>query len=369
MRILRLVLGWSFSLLFGLFALSMFLLGNWIPALLLLVILLLCLPPMTRLVRRQLELAIHPGLRVFLVITLLFLVLRGVDSGEAATIYRSPAVRARMMMIYEAKMKEWPVPYESRFLQTRYGAVHVLASGPEDAQPLLLLHASGVGSWSWKENVGPLSRHFRVYAVDLIGDAGRSEYYSLENTLKNRLDQAALYREITDKLNAPKAHVVGASEGGFVGTNYALYAPDRVGKLVLLAPMGYRGSVSSILRITVAQLFPLRPVQAAAVRWAFGESEAVRAEVEEWFTLLLSGVSPVKVPPLPLSKEERSSLPVPVLFVFGERDALLGDPWEASRLVRDIPNAQVRVVEAGHLMAAEIPGEINDLLLEFLLTE
>lgn len=369
MRILRLALGWSFSLLFGLFALSMLLLGNWLSALLLIPVLSLCLPPVTRLLRSELDLTLHPGLRALLVIALLFLVLRGVSSSEADSIYRSPEVRTRMMMIYEAKMREWPVPYESRFVQTRYGSVHVVACGREDAEPLLLLHASGAGSWSWKENIGPLSDHFRVYAVDLIGDAGKSEYYDLDDTLKNRLDQAALYREITDKLGVGRAHVVGASEGGFIGTNYALYAPDRVDKLVLLAPMGYRGSLSSVLRMTLAQLFPLRPVQTATFRWAFSESETVKAEMEEWFMLLLSGVYPVKVPPLPFKAEARASLEVPVLFIFGERDNLVGDAWEAARIVENIPNAQARVVDAGHLMATEIPDEINALLLEFLLQE
>ena len=369
MRILRLALGWFFSLLFGLLALSMLLLGNWLSALLLILVLLLCLPPMTRLLHTELELTLHPGLRALLVVALLFFVLRGVSSSEANSIYRSPEIRARMMMIYEGKMKEWPVPYESRFVQTRYGSVHVLACGPEEAEPLLLLHASGVGSWSWKENIGSLSEHFRVYAVDLIGDAGKSEYYDLNETLKNRLDQAALYREITDKLGVQRAHVVGASEGGFIGTNYALYAPDRVEKLVLLAPMGYRGSLSSVFRITLTQLFPLRPVQTATFRWAFSDSERVKAEMEEWFMLLLSGVYPVKIPPLPLKAEERANIAVPTLFVFGERDNLVGDAWEAARMIENVPYAQARVVDAGHLMAAEIPEEINTLLLEFLLEE
>lgn len=369
MRFLRLLVGWFFSLLFGLLALSMLLHGNYLPALLLSLMILLCLPPLTRLLRTHLQMSLHPGLRAFLVVILLFLLLRGVDSTEATSIYRTPEIRARMMMIYEAKLKEWPVPYESRFLHTRYGSVHVIACGSEEAEPLLLLHASGVGSWSWKENVAPLSEHFRIYAVDIIGDAGRSEYYNLEHTPKNRLEQASLYREITDKLDIPRAHVVGASAGGFIATNYALYAPDRVERLVLLAPLGYRGSLSAIARITLAQLYPLRRVQNATFRWAFGENDTLRSEVEEWFTLLLSGVYPVKLPPLPISMEERASLQVPTLFVLGERDNLLGDPREVSRLLTSIPNAEVRVVEAGHLMAAEIPEEINNLLLSYLLEE
>lgn len=365
MRYLRLFLGWLFSLFFALLALSMFLLANWVSALLLLLILLICLPPMTTLLRTQLDWTLGPTVRVLIVLGLLVFVVRGLPTGEATSIYRTPDVRARMMLIYEEKLKEWPVPFERTFVHTRYGAIHVIASGPEDAPPLILLHPSGVASWSWRASIAELSNHYRTYAIDLIGDAGKSEYYDLRKTVKSGLEQAELYKEITEKLGVQRAYVVGASEGGFVGSNYALYAPDRVEKLALLGPMGYQGAVGAIVRITLAQLFPLRPVQELTIRWAFSESEIVEAEMGEWFMLLLSGVYPVKVPPLPFTPSERRSLQVPVLFVFGGRDRLVGDPMSAAELVRDVPNSRVELVEAGHLMATERPEEINRLLLDF----
>jgi pimeloyl-ACP methyl ester carboxylesterase len=48
-------------------------------------------------------------------------------------------------------------------------------------------------------------------------------------------------------LGIEKAYVVGASEGGFIGTNFALYTPERVEKLALLGPMGYSGAFQSVL--------------------------------------------------------------------------------------------------------------------------
>jgi pimeloyl-ACP methyl ester carboxylesterase len=230
---------------------------------------------------------------------------------------------------------------------------------------MLLLHASGVGSWSWKYNVGELNRTYRTYAIDLIGDAGKSEYASLANTMKTGRDQAELYTEITDKLGVAKAYVVGASEGGFIGSNYALYHPERVEKLALLGPMGYAGATKSILRITFAQFFPLKPIQAGTFRWAFSSSAKLEEEFGEWFPLLMSGVFPEKVSPLPLSAEQRQAIEVPVLFVFGQRDNLVGDPGKARELVQDIPDVRVEIVEAGHLMGAEVPEQVNALILEF----
>jgi len=281
------------------------------------------------------------------------------------SVYKSPEIKARFMEMYDEKMQEWPVPYEDLFVDTSYGKVHVIVSGPKDAPPLLLLHASGVAGWSWKYNVEELSQHYRTCAIDLIGDAGRSEFTSLDHTMRDGQDQAELYTEITDKLGVEKAYVAGASEGGFIGTNYALYHPERVEKLVLLGPMGYSGATQSVIRIMLATFFPLKPIQDSTFSWAFSDSVVLKEDFGEWFRLLMTGYKPAKVIPLPFSAEERQSLQVPVLMVLGTRDNLVGDPDVARALVQDIPDIRVEVLDAGHLMAGEKPEQANALILEF----
>ncbi len=261
-------------------------------------------------------------------------------------------------------MKDWPVPYESVYLDTFYGKAHVIVSGPKDAPALLLLHASGVAAWSWTYNVETLSQHYRTYAIDLIGDAGRSEYDSLENRMHDGQDQANLYTEITDQLGVEKAYVVGASEGGFLGSNYALYAPERVEKLVLLGPMGYAGATQSIMRIMFASLFPLKPIQESTFHWAFGDNPKLDEALGVWFRLTMSCV-PQKVAPMPLTPEQRQSIQAPVLFVFGEKDNLVGDPAKATALVQDMQDVRVEVLDSGHLIGAEQPEQANALILEF----
>jgi pimeloyl-ACP methyl ester carboxylesterase len=177
-------------------------------------------------------------------------------------------------------------------------------------------------------------------------------------------DQAELYTEITDQLGVEKAYVVGASEGGFIGSNYALHAPERVEKLVLLGPMGYAGATRSIMTIMLAQMFPLKPIQESTFRWAFSNNPKLEAAFGEWFRLFMS-CFPKKVAPLPLKPEARQSIQVPVLFVFGERDNLVGDPAKATALVQDMQDVRVEVLDTGHLVGAEQPEQVNGLILEF----
>ena len=360
-----LTFGWLFSVIFAVLTVSMLLMNNWLPAAALLLVVLLVLPPISSLIKARFGWPISLLLRFALIAVLLFVFAKLLTGGQRTSIYSSPEIEARFIELYDEKMKEWPVPYEDVFVDTGYGRVHVIVSGPEGAPPMLLLHASGVAAWSWKHNVEELNKGYRTYAIDLIGDAGKSKYADFQNIMKTGRDQAELYAEITDKLGVEKAYVVGASEGGFIGSNYALHFPERVEKLALLGPMGYSGALKSSLRIMFAQFFPLKPIQNNTFSWAFSDSAELKEEFGEWFPLLMSETFPAKVTPLPLSAEQRQSLEVPVMFVFGERDNLVGDSQAAKALVQDIPDVRVEIVEAGHLMGAEIPEQVNALIKIF----
>lgn len=258
--------------------------------------------------------------------------------------------------------------HEEVFVDTQYGKIHVIASGPEDAPPMMLLHASGVAGWSWKFNVEELSQYYRTYAIDTLGDVGKSEITNFDHVMENGKDQADLYAEIADKLGIEKAVVVGASDGGSLASHFAIHYPERVEKMVLMGPMGYAGANESIRRIMFAQFFPLEPIQKATFKWAFSDSEDLINEFGEWFTLTLTGYTggAIRVSPSALSPEQRQSIEVPVLFIFGTRDNLVGDPEEAKALVQDIPDVSVEIVEAGHLMGGEVPDVCNELILDFV---
>ncbi|NRF94544.1 hypothetical protein HQN89_26925 [Paenibacillus frigoriresistens] len=83
--------------------------------------------------------------------------------------------RRTFIQAYDRTLQEWEVPVESKYLDTSFGKTHVLISGPEDAEPLILLHGFGFSSTMWIENVKPLSERYCIYAVDFIGDINKSE--------------------------------------------------------------------------------------------------------------------------------------------------------------------------------------------------
>lgn len=83
----------------------------------------------------------------------------------------------------------------------------------------------------------------------------------------------------------------------------------------------------------------------------------------------MTGLNNIKIMPSSLSAEQRQSINVPVMFIFGTRDNMVGDLEAAKALVQDIPAVRVEIVEAGHLMGGEIPEECNQLILDFFAKE
>jgi pimeloyl-ACP methyl ester carboxylesterase len=264
-------------------------------------------------------------------------------------------------------MMEWPTPYETRHIDTEIGSVHVIINGPEDGPPVFLFHAGAIASWSWKYNVGSLNQIHRTYAVDAMGEAGKSKLYDIDDHTRDGKEIAELYIEIADSLGIEKAHIIGASYGGFIGTNLALYAPERVEKLVLIGPMGvtpYTGS--TIIKILLVSFFPFDPVQRAFAEWMIDKDTPVAGEILEWMNIVFDGVRAREAGPVTFSQEQLSRLSMPVLLILGNRDNLVGDPAKVREYVKVIPDLQTEELDSSHGIWMEKPNQVNRLVLDFI---
>ena len=182
----------------------------------------------------------------------------------------------------------------------------------------------------------------------------------------NAFEKERLYTEIMDSLGVQKACFIGASQGGFISTNIALNTPERVEKIILCGPMGYTGTNTSVLRILFTTMFPVKPIQESATRWAFGNDQKIQDAVGKWFQLILEGVISRQARPQPFSQEQLQRLSMPVLLLLGSRDGLVGNPENAKQHVQCIANVQVEILDTGHLISAEKPDQFNKLVYDFI---
>ncbi len=282
------------------------------------------------------------------------------------TIYNSTEFEAKLMAIYDSRLKQWPIPYNSIFLDTSYGKVHVIISGPKDAPPVLLLHAAGMSASSWLYNIEGLNLHYRTYAIDNIGEVGKSALNDLDSFPNDGKALNDLYTEISDKLEVGNAYVIGASNGGFIATNYALYSPERVKKLVLLGPMGVTPATdSTIQKIEQSALPDTQLSPEDMLRWALGDNPRVLEAYGEWFGLVMGGTRPRVAAPIPFAPEQLQTISCPVLLILGEKDNLVGDPTKVKELAQNIPDIQIEILNSGHLISADQPYIVNNLIYEF----
>jgi 4,5:9,10-diseco-3-hydroxy-5,9,17-trioxoandrosta-1(10),2-diene-4-oate hydrolase len=137
----------------------------------------------------------------------------------------------------------------SRFAETaadgpgRGLRLHYHDAGPADPHaggnlPVVLLHGGGPGATAWSNfgrNVGVLSRSFRTLAVDQPG-FGRSDKWAEHPQYFTH--SAGGLAGLLDALGLEKVHLVGNSLGGGTAVRLALRHPERVGRMVLMAPGG-----------------------------------------------------------------------------------------------------------------------------------
>ncbi|MCY4498652.1 MAG: alpha/beta fold hydrolase [Rhodospirillaceae bacterium] len=98
-----------------------------------------------------------------------------------------------------------------------------------DGPLVLLMHGFPEFWWSWRKQIGPLSRQFRIVAVDMRGFNESEKPATGYDTATLATDM----RDLIDRLGGP-AYVAGHDWGGIVAYQLAMDWPDRVRKLAIL---------------------------------------------------------------------------------------------------------------------------------------
>lgn len=91
-----------------------------------------------------------------------------------ANIYKSAEGERAVRERYLEVLKHWPVANQHLRVPTREGETFVVSCGAENARPLLLFHGAAANSAMWMGDVSVWAAHFRVYAIDMIGEPGLS---------------------------------------------------------------------------------------------------------------------------------------------------------------------------------------------------
>ena len=259
-------------------------------------------------------------------------------------------------------------------VNTSYGQTFVRISGPDSAAPLVLMHGVGGNSLQWMPNVESLSKHYKVYTVDNVYDNGRSIPGKI---MTDANDYVSWLNELFDALGFhDRINMVGLSYGGWITAQYALKFPNRLEKIVLLAPVGTVAQLSPgwiVRAISVA--IPLKFFSRNFVYWlaedAVNSGKKSRALIEEHVDETFMAVRSFKakrmVNPSVLTDEELQSIKIPTLFMVGENEKIYSPHEVLERLNRVAPQIQTKLImNAGHDLTIVQAETVNSLIIEFL---
>lgn len=282
-------------------------------------------------------------------------------------IFKSAEAEATFLAAYDNAMTLWPVPYERLDVNTPYGSTHVIVSGPDDGPPVVLMHCALMTSAIWSPIIGELSADYRTYAVDVMGDIGRTVPTRPPTTEAEAADWLAT---VFDQLGFDRAGVVAWSFGGGTATNFAMRYPERVERLALLAP--FKPFIQQGKGFLYGFLPFLSPSRRMAKRFEgkmcfkddFGHPEHSEILYQRYRCahLILK-----VVPPRVFTDLEFRLLTMPTLLLVGRQEYLYDGPASVERANQVLPNGRAELLEdCNHAIVSDQTKLVTQRLLDFL---
>nr|WP_235871257.1 alpha/beta fold hydrolase [Rhodococcus spongiicola] len=271
---------------------------------------------------------------------------------------------------YDRVLAKWPVDVTSIDLASIYGTTHVNMCGPLDAPPIVLLPGAGATSTVWFRNVAALATRYRVYAIDLIGDSGRS--IADGQRLLSVDDLMSWLHAVTEAAGLMNFGLVGHSYGAMIALSYALREPDRVRKLALLDPNScFAGMRASYLARAVPLLVrPTEKRERNFIRW---ETNGQQID-EDWLDLLACGAAHFPkaktiVPKRP-KRSELEDLAVDTTVILAGGSKVHDSGRLATDIGESIPRLRATAVDGAthHTMPMSPAAELNEALIKALST-
>ncbi|WP_458752608.1 alpha/beta fold hydrolase [Sphingobium xenophagum] len=274
-------------------------------------------------------------------------------------------------------------PFEQNYIKADGLRTRYVDAGPKDAPVLVLLHGTG-GHWeTFCQNIPVLSSQYRCIALDMMGCGFTDKPdkpYEVPGYGKHVV-------ATMDALGIKKASFIGVSLGSWVSAHIAVFYPERVEKVIMIASAGLRldlpGGEKSSDQVSQARRNSARDPSWDNIRRVLlqlvrdpltmlDDMIAVRQvvysdpEIEKIMPRMLTLSDPKYRPNSIIPKDKWSSIVAPVLIcsAVDDKDFFYETGQE---LLGIIPNVkEVEFNNTSHWTHFEDPDKFNKVALEFL---
>jgi 3-oxoadipate enol-lactonase len=242
-----------------------------------------------------------------------------------------------------------------------------------EGTPLIMIHAGYLNKKMWDKQFSEFAKKFKVIMYDArMHGLSQSE----PDTFSNDKD---LYL-LMEKLNIPKAVIMGISMGGYTAIDFTLAHPEKVIGLIPVSSglTGYDFTDSTSLKynsmMQKAQSYE-EAVEYIQRCWTDGPyrtpdqvDSVIRNNAKRWYlatvTHLKNDVIEKRLDPPAINR--LTEIKVPTMAIVGNLD-IPGIIEIADMIVRDVKGAQkVTIKGAAHLVNMEKPEEFNRIVIDFI---
>lgn len=259
--------------------------------------------------------------------------------------FKTQQGRDEVLKYYDMLLEKLTIPYERLNINTRHGNTFLIVAGDISAPPIILLHGSSMNSSMWISDILKYYQKYRVYALDIPGEAGRSDERQLPFTTSDLDDW--LY-DVFNGLSISKAVVMGASLGAWLSAKFAIRYPEKIDKLVLLCPAGIGTQNKNF--IFTALFYMLFGEKGRRKLFKIINGNVDMPEIILKYQALITKNFNSRREPIPIfSDNEIRHLTMPVFLFVGAKDIMLHSLETADRLKKLVPNARINILpEGGH---------------------
>ncbi|WP_327152427.1 alpha/beta fold hydrolase [Nocardia sp. NBC_01329] len=259
-------------------------------------------------------------------------------------------------------------------IPTELGTLRVRVTG---SGPAMLLWPSLLMDHTlWDAQVAYFSPRFTTIAVDPPGH-GASTPLARPFTFE---ECARCVLQILDALGIDRAHFVGNSWGAMIGATFGAVHPERVLTAVLMngtaTPAGMRQRLEFRALLAFARILGgyRGPLTRSALSAFLGPTTMrtrpdVVARVRHTVRANDVGSTRHAVHSVVIRRPDQRQLldriRTPTAVVGGRQDSTF-PPAEVEELARSVPGAELSFLEDGHLLAVEVPDQVNSLIDDFL---
>lgn len=263
------------------------------------------------------------------------------------TVYKSAAGKEKIINHYNSLLSQLAVPFKERYIETSYGTTHVIESGDASNPPVFLLHGSCSNSTMWIGDIPILAKDYHVYAIDIIGEPGKSD----ENRLDLKSDDYAMWlKELCTKLNAQKVIMIGNSYGGWLSLKFATTYPECVSKMALIATSGISPTKLSFVMKSIVYTMQGKKGLDKLNKMIYGRDD-VPQEILDVTNMIVDNFIPMMGALPTYTDQQLSRLDMPVMYIAGENDVTVDAEKTANRMEAHIEHAHTELIkDCGHVV-------------------